>query len=391
MTTRAPHCFSRTSNAINVSRRDASSIGRRAFLAGAGTAALVACTPADPMTLSSRSTAQADPLSRFRFFAEDGRDTWLAHLKPPVNSDGPKVLALSGGGEDGAFGAGALVGWSARGGRPKFDLVTGISTGALIAPFAFLGSDYDDTLRRMFTHYDASDIMRIQPFQAIVSDALYDTTPLAALINEFTPASVLKAVAARHEGGKSLFIVTSELETARASVWDMGAIAQAGHYDLFRAVMRASAALPGLFSPVELRYNIEGISYSETHMDGGVHMPFLAIPSFAFTSPESKLAGGHLFLMINNTLRPMPVAVTRSALGISQQALTTTTRAHTLNAVNATQLFARERGIRFSVASISPESGVVYDPSDRFSSTYMNALYAHGYERAAYGALWSTS
>lgn len=386
MTPRAPQSVNCVRNGKGVS-----TIGRRAFLAGAGSAGFFACTPAEPIALSSRSTTYADPLSRFRFFAEDGPDKWLAHLNPPTKSGGPRVLALSAGGEDGAFGAGALVGWSAYGDRPEFDLVTGISTGALIAPFAFLGSEYDDTLRRMFTHYDASDIMRIQPFQAIVSDALYDTTPLAVLIDQFTPVSVLEAVGARHEAGKSLFIVTSELETARASVWDMGAIAQAGHYDLFRAVMRASAALPGLFSPVELRYSLDGVMYSEIHMDGGVHMPFLAIPSFAFTSPNNRLAGGHLFLMINNTLNPMPVAVTRSALGISQQALTTTTRAHTLSAVNATQLFAQERDIRFSVAAISPDSGVIYDPSDRFSSTYMNALYAHGYERAAYGALWTTS
>jgi hypothetical protein len=171
----------------------------------------------------------------------------------------------------------------------------------------------------------------------------------------------------------------------------MGAIAQAGHYDLFRGIMRASAALPGLFPPVSLSYVADGKTYTETHIDGGVHMQFLAVPSFAFTTPDQKLAGGHIYVLINNTLNPAPSTVARSALSISQQALTTTGRASASLQVNATQLFAREQGLKFSVASINPTSGVVYDPSDRFSSTYMNALYQHGLARAQSKTLWSHS
>ena len=369
----------------------AARLGRRAFLTAAGAAALSACTPTQQITLATRSAVDVDPLSRFRFFAEDGEAKWKAHLSDPKRAGGPNVLALSGGGEDGAFGAGALVGWTGQGTRPDFDLVTGVSTGALIAPFAFLGPQYDESLHQIFTQYDADDIMRIQPFQAVVSDALYDTAPLAKLIRQYTPPAMLEAVAARHAAGKRLFVVTSELETAKASVWDMGEIAQAGYYDLFRGIMRASAALPGLFSPVELRYTAQGATYSETHMDGGVHMQFLAIPDFAFTVPQTRLGGGHVYVLINNTLYPAPVAVPRSALGISQQALTTTTRATALSAVKATQLFGRENHIKVSVAAINPGSGIVYDPSDRFASDYMNALYAHGLERARQGTLWSTA
>lgn len=231
--------------------------------------------------------------------------------------------------------------------------------------------------------------MRMRPFQAVFSNALYDTTPLAALIADNTPPSFLRAVAARHAAGNRLLVVTSELDSARASVWNMGAIAHAGHYDLCRGIMRASAALPGLFPPVSLSYVADGKTYTETHIDGGVHMQFLAVPSFAFTTPDQKLEGGHVYVLINNTLNPAPTTVARSALSISQQALTTTGRASALLQVNATQLFAREQGLKFSVASISPTSGVVYDPSDRFSSTYMNALYQHGLARAQSQTLWS--
>jgi predicted acylesterase/phospholipase RssA len=372
-------------------RQNAPLLARRKFLAGMGAMALTGCAGTPQPILSSRSAADPDPLARFRFFADDGSDKWLQHLTTPRLPAGPNVLALSGGGEDGAFGAGALVGLSARGDRPDFDLVTGVSTGALIAPFAFLGQAHDTALRQVFTETSAKDIMRLRPLKAVTSDALYDTAPLAELIEKYTPPSLLRAVAARHTAGKSLFVVTSELNSARASVWDMGAIAEAEQYDLFRSILRASAALPGLFSPVNLRYSAKGQTYTETHIDGGVHMQFLAIPSFAFTSPDQNLAGGHVYLLINNTLNPEPTEVTRSALSISQQALTTTGRATALREVNATQLFARENGVRLSVASINPNSGAVYDPSDRFSSKYMNTLFDHGYDRAERGALWTTS
>lgn len=276
-------------------RRNACPLRRRHFLAGLGAICLTACAGTPQPTFSSRGAASPDPLSRFRLFADDGSEKWLQHLTPPKSPAGPNVLALSGGGEDGAFGAGALVGLTARGDRLDFDLVTGISTGALIAPFAFLGQAHDTALRQVFTQTSGKDIMRMRPLQAFVSDALYDTVPLADLIKKFTPPSLLRAVAHRHATGKSLLVVTSELNSARASVWDMGAIAEGGHYHLFRSILRASAALPGLFSPVNIRYSANGQSYTETHIDGGVHMQFLAIPSFAFTTPDQKLAGGHVY------------------------------------------------------------------------------------------------
>lgn len=169
----------------------------------------------------------------------------------------------------------------------------------------------------------------------------------------------------------------------------MGVIAEAGQYKLFRAIMRASSALPGLFPPVELSYDDGTTEYRETHIDGGVQMQFLAIPDYAFTTPGMSLAGGHIYLMVNNTLNPAPTEVSRSALGISQQAMTTMIRANARAAVHSTQLYAYQNGLGFSVASVDPDSGIVYDPSDRFSSDYMNGLYRHGYGRAVQGQLWS--
>jgi hypothetical protein len=362
---------------------------RRGVLAGFAVTTLTACTSAIETPVLTLPKSAQDPLASIRLSATAGRGEWARHLRQTGPSKGPCVLALSGGGEDGAFGAGALAGWSATGERPEFDIVTGVSTGALIAPFAFLGAQYDDDLRRVFTGHDVNDIMTFKPLHVLFSDALYDTTPLANLIAEFTPPSFMRTVAKRHTAGARLFIVTSDLDRAQASVWDMGEIAKSGQYDLFRAIMRASAALPGMFSPVELRYALDGVTYSETHIDGGVHMQFLAVPEYAYLSANQKASGGEMYLLINNTLDPAPVAVTRSALGISQQALTTTGRATAQAGVTATQMFARTNGVDLSVASIDAEAGIVYDASKRFSLPYMIALYEHGLARGKDDTLWS--
>jgi hypothetical protein len=376
---------------MNTSSEMPNSLGRRQLLAGFGaTAALGACSGTARRAAIKRPPLDRDPLARFRLFADASQQKWEDHLAKPAAGRKLRVLALSSGGEEGAFGAGALVGWSATGTRPDFDIVTGISIGALIAPFGFIGSSVDAELKRIFTDFGTEDIVKFSPFNGLFRQALYDTTKLDQLITRSTPIEFIDRVAARHSSGSRLFIVTSELETARASVWDMGEIAQAGEYTLFRAIMRASAALPGLFSPVDLKFTANGVTYSETHVDGGVHMQFLAIPAFAFTTARHReFPDGEIYLLINNTLDPAPVAVARNPLAISQQALTTFARASALSSINATSLFARANGLDLFVTSIDPKSGIVYDPSDRFSLPYMTELFEYGLERGKSGTLWS--
>lgn len=375
---------------MNANTKNTFGIARRRVLLGMAATSLSACfSNAEPIA-QAREVTDPDPLALFRIDTEAAPSEWAKHLQKPQGRS-PVVLALSAGGEDGAFGAGALSGWSRTGDRPEFDLVTGISSGALIAPFAFMGSDYDDALKQIFTEHDAGDIMRLRPIQAISNGAIYDTEPLAELIEDYTPDAFIDQIAARHLAGARLLIVTSEVETARAFVWDMGAIAQARQYDLFRSVMRASAALPGMFSPVVLTYQSGGVTYQETHIDGGVHMQFLAFPSFAFMSEDGKPQGGEVYLIVNNTLNPEPTTVSGSALGIAQQALTTMGRASALAAVSAAQMFANENGIALSVTSIDPNAGIVYDPTERFSSAYMGSLFAHGLDRARDQTLWRTT
>ena len=191
-----------------------------------------------------------------------------AIAKTPVS-----FLALSGGGDDGAFGAGLLCGWTVHGDRPRFKMVTGISTGALIAPFAFLGASYDHVLRHVYTGVTSSDIFRQKSLLTVLwRESVADTAPLARLLELYVDEAMLAEVAAQHKKGRRLIIGTTQLDAQRLVLWDMGAIATSGHPDaikLFRKVMLASASIPGAFPPQYIKVEAGGGFYDEMHVDGG--------------------------------------------------------------------------------------------------------------------------
>ena len=184
------------------------------------------------------------------------------------------VLAISGGGADGAFGAGLLCGWTEHGDRPQFKLVTGISTGSLIAPFAFLGPDYDARLKEVYTTITTKNIYRVRSLLKMLrSDSITDTWPLAELAAKSMDDDMLRAIAAEHQKGRRLFVGTTNLDAQRLTIWDMGAIASVGTpeaYKLFRRILLASASIPVMFPPIYLEVEAAGHKYDEVHVDGGV-------------------------------------------------------------------------------------------------------------------------
>ena len=194
-------------------------------------------------------------------------------LEPEAN-----FLALSGGGGDGAFGAGILCGWTAAGTRPRFKLVTGISTGALIAPFAFLGPEYDARLKEAYTTMSDKDIYTVTSVVTLVLnlgkiEAAASTKPLAELLERLIDENMLRAIAAEHNKGRRLLVGTTQLDAQRLVIWNMGAIAASYHPDalkLFRQVLRASASIPVAFNPVYIKVKAAGQEYDEMHVDGGV-------------------------------------------------------------------------------------------------------------------------
>ena len=232
--------------------------------------------PRNPVPLARISDGRLAGFPGVRF--------WDVQYKPDVKIDSSdpsdcSFLALSGGGSKGAFGAGFLNGWTDSGTRPEFKIVTGISTGALIAPLAFLGSEYDDELAQRYTTIRTRDILSVQGLlgfgilPVLFGESYASTEPLQNMIADMITAEVLNAIAGEHEKGRRLYIGTTNLDAQRVMIWDMGVIAGSGNPDalkLFRKVMLASASIPGAFPPVYFDVEIDGKKYDEMHVDGGV-------------------------------------------------------------------------------------------------------------------------
>jgi predicted acylesterase/phospholipase RssA len=213
-----------------------------------------------------------------RYYASMGRPL------PPEN-----VLALSGGGDNGAFGAGLLVGLTESGTRPSFKAVTGISAGALLAPFAFLGPDYDPVLKEITT-IEQRDVFIKRPFlAAIVSDAVSDTTPLKRLIAAHVNQALVERIAEEYGRGRALAIITTDLDAGVQVVWNIGAIAESRHPQavaLIRQILLASAAIPAAFPPVMFDVTVDGAAHQELHVDGGAITQTFLYPA---TVPLGKL------------------------------------------------------------------------------------------------------
>jgi len=234
----------------------------------------------------------------------------------------PTILALSGGGADGAFGAGLLSGWSARGTRPQFTFVTGSSAGALLAPFAFLGSTYDETIRGVFASGEMANLLQTDGLSALFGASAFKSAPLHDLIARHVDAALLAAIAREYRTGRRLFIVTTNIDAQRTAIWDMGKIAESadpGALDLFRNVMAASATVPGVFSPVLIDVESNGRSFAEMHVDGGVTNNVLIVPEAVLVSgtplfpPESR---PKVYIVINGKLAPNFEVVKASTLPI---------------------------------------------------------------------------
>ncbi len=244
-----------------------------------------------PSALASSAKPLGEP--KFRTWGDEvppGLEEWLtvgdevdAESYPALVGRPHHYLAISGGGPDGAFAAGLLVGWSARGDRPDFTVVTGISTGALTAPFVFLGSDYDEVLRELFTTITTEDVLKKRNFfRKFFSDSAMGSEPLAALLERHIGEPLMEAIAAESEKGRSLYIGTTHLDAGRPVIWNIGNIARSGHpgaLNLIRRVLLASASIPAIFPPVLLEVEADGRSYDELHVDGGVTTQVFLYPT----------------------------------------------------------------------------------------------------------------
>lgn len=373
---------------------------------------LSACGPlsrfdAVPVAVEPRATIPN--MEKIRFWGDSG-DTAAVATEGKASYDrelaqwvadghtGPlppaQFLAISGGGENGAFGAGVLVGWTAAGTRPEFKMVTGISTGALTAPFAFLGPAYDDKLRAVYTTISAKDIMESRGLYGILfQDAMADNTPLRRTVAKYFDQAMLDAIGAEYKKGRLLLIGTTNLDAMRPMIWNIGAMAVSGRPDrlkLVHDILVASAAIPGAFPPVMIDVEADGKTYQEMHVDGGAAAQVFVYPPSLDVGASDQEAGRmrerHLYVIRNARLDPEWAQVERGTMSIAGRAITSLIQTQGVGDLYRIYLTAQRDGFDFNLAYI-PRS---FDTplKEPFDTAYMQALFQVGYELGVNGYPW---
>jgi predicted acylesterase/phospholipase RssA len=298
-------------------------------------------------------------------------------------------LAISGGGDNGAFGAGVLNGWSKTGDRPTFKLVTGVSTGALIAPFAFLGPAYDATLKALYTGISANDIAKKRSVLSILyNDAVADTTPLFQLVKHYVTKELLDAIAVEHYRGRILLVATTNLDVRRPVVWNVSKIAASGvpgSLELVQKILVASAAIPGTFPPVMIDVEAGGRHYQEMHVDGGTTGQVFVYPAAIHFSKMSQRQR-RLFIIRNARLDPEWAQVDRRTLPIAFRAITCLIQYQGMGDLYTIFAITERDRIDYNLAFIP--SAFDFRHTENFDPNYMSALFNVGERMAVKGTDW---
>jgi hypothetical protein len=323
--------------------------------------------------------------------------------RPPRDPSLPRrsVLCLSGGGSYGAYTAGVLCGWSAHGdrpgcnGRPNFDVVTGISTGALIAPLAFLGPKYDDDVRRFYTTVDNKDIYTLRLVRGLFGLALADNAPLARLVDSVLTDDKVREVAEEHRKGRRLYIGTTDLEGKRFVVWDVGAIACRGCPDdreLIVKILLGSSAIPGFFPPAKIPVTVDGRTYVEEHGDGGVSESiFFRFPPYAPPGAAGNdLSDVDLYMIVAGKLYSDAQALKQRSLTLGVTSASTVIHAQTRGDLQRIYLVCLLTGMDYYLASIPPDAPAPANSAE-FDRGAMTALFDVGFRLAAEGCAWRRS
>ena len=375
-------------------RKGASLSGlRRAAVLAICALLVTACATIEriPYTQQEQELAVIPGIPEARMWADDPA---LARSNPFLDAPGrerPVVLALSGGGADGAFGAGLLTGWTERGDRPQFTIVTGASAGSLIAPFAFLGSGYDPVLTSVFARGEMEGFLKFQGLSGLFGTSLFEAAPMRQLIAKYITPDVLAAIAEQYRRGRRLYIVTTNLDAQRTAIWDMGKIASSNDPRapaLFRQVIEASASVPGIFSPVLIDVQAQGRQFAEMHVDGGITSNVLVVPEAMLVSNRPVLTNvkPRIYVILNSKLGPYFEVVPASTVQIAVRAFGTSVRANTRNTLLASYEFIRRRGWDMTLAAI--DDSFPSQATAGFDTAYMRGLFEYGMEQGRSGAAW---
>ncbi len=313
---------------------------------------------------------------------------------PAVYGRKMTFLAISGGGENGAFAAGLLLGWTASGERPEFTVVTGISAGALVAPFAFLGPEYDHVLERVSVDLEAKDVFKKRRvIQGLRSDGMASTAPLRALIAKYVDQKLIDKIAEEHRRGRALSIGTADLDSMRPVVWRIGAIANSGHpksLQLIRQILLASASIPGAFPPVLIDVEADGNTYDEMHVDGGATSQVFLYPvgvDFDAVIDKLKIPGRpKVYVVRNARLEPMYEQIEPKTLKVAGRAIASIIRTQGIGDLYRIYLETFRDGLDFHLGYIPQEFSEV--PKEDFDTEYMRKLYDFAFDLAKDGYPW---
>ena len=333
-----------------------------------------------------RTPVQPDELLQL---AEQVRASRKPAVLPPRRTE----LVLTGGGAYGAYPAGVLCGWSQTGTRPEFDVVTGISTGGILACFAFLGPSFDPVLQHSYTTVRSEDLYRIRRFPfSLLCESIADNTPLARLIEKEVTDERIQLVAAEYAKGRRLYIGTSDLDTRRPVIWDMGAIAARGDRDLFRRVLLASAAIPGFFPPVRIPVTVDGVRHVERHVDGGTSSSMFFVlpwvpPQQRADLPPGWLYGSDLYILVAGKLYADAAPVKPRSLSIVQSAVSTVVYDQTRSDLHKLFLLSMITGMNYHVSSIPEDLPAPTDSTD-FEPAEMCRMFQAGAQWALTNRKW---
>ena len=336
-----------------------------------------------------------EPFVRDVVAARKREEAFLARTGHAGDLPPADLLAVSGGGDKGAFGAGLLCGWSEAGDRPRFKAVTGISTGALIAPFAFLGPDYDPVLRSVYTSVKQADIAEKRSIlAAIQNDGMADNRPLWGLISKFVDDALLVRIAEEHEHGRILLIGTTNLDARQPVMWNMGAIAASGApgaLDLFRAILLASAAIPGAFPPTMVRVEVDGQPYQEMHVDGGASTQVFLYPPSMRAMADSlgveMTRPGRVYIIRNSQLAATWSPVERRTISIAGRAIGSLIHTQGIGDLYRIYVTAQRDGLDFNLANIGGDF-TYKEKHEEFGTPFMVALFDYGCRLGREGYPW---
>lgn len=309
------------------------------------------------------------------------------------------MLAISGGGANGAYGAGLLSGWSQSGTRPDFKVVTGVSTGAITAPFAFLGSRYDEKLKQIYTQYSTKDIIRVRTPRIRIpfSNSISSTNPLKLLIERYFDAQLMKEIAVEYNAGRRLYIGTTNLDAERLVIWDMGKIASIGDdkaLELFRKIILASASIPIACPPVYLKVEVDDKIYDEMHVDGGISKQVFFLYDVLQGFDKALKEKGidvyrnkyKIYVIRNGYVDPAYKEVNDTLFKITERTVDTITNSQSVGDLFQLYLFTKDGKGDFNLAYIPATH--ISKAKELFDPVEMQGLFKLGYEEAAQGYHW---